>query len=79
MDIVKKLYEVSDEEILKEVRRDPVLLVEIENRILRKRLGKAILGKLEDAVENDVIKASSVDDFIRLIGLDLLLSNSICK
>lgn len=79
MDIVKKLYEVSDEEILKEVRRDPVLLVEIENRILRKRLGKAILEKVEDAVENDVIKASSVDDFIRLIGLDLLLSNSICK
>lgn len=79
MDSVKKLYEVSDEEILKEIQTDPALLAEIENRILRKRLHKTIFEKVEDAVANDAIKASSVDDFIRLIELDLLLNSSICK
>lgn len=65
---------VTDIEILKEVKADPAILAEIQYRILSRKLHNQIYTMVTEAIDNGTVQVNSVEDFITLIELDLLLN-----
>ena len=65
---------VTDIEILQEVKADPAILAEIENRILSKKLHNQIYTMVTEAIEDGTVQVNSVEDLLTLIELDLLLN-----
>lgn len=65
---------VTDEELLQEVKSDIVLLTELRNKVLRKKLHTQLTELMKNAVNNGVV---SEEDATR-INLDFLLGSDKC-
>ena len=66
-------YNITDQELLRELKAYPALLAEVQGKVLARKLHNQIYELINKAVSNDDIKIESVDDFITLVELDLLL------
>ena len=65
----------EDEERLKEEKEDLAFRVEIRYRILRDEIHDKLMDLITEAIENDRIQINSIEDFVILAELDLLLLN----
>lgn len=65
---------VSDEEILREVKRDPALLADIQYRILSRKLHNQIMEKVTEAIESGTVQVNSIEDIETCLEIELLLA-----
>ena len=65
---------VSDEELLREIKRDPVLLADIQYRILTRKLHNQIMEKVSEAIESGTVQVNSIEDIETCLQIELLLA-----
>ena len=64
---------LTDENILRELKLDISLLAEVQYRILQKKVHEQLISLAEDAIENNSVAITSVEDLLTLVELELLL------
>lgn len=69
----REKQESEDRELLQELKSDPYMLEELRFRILCRKLHKQLYDLVTDAIDRGVVKVESIEDFVSLVELDLML------
>ena len=73
---IKDTIGIDNSELLREIYRDPELVAELHNRILKRRIHSQILALIAEALESGSIKAEDLKNTDTLLGLGIILSRS---